>query len=138
MMVCLFGELLNRLRIVLGYWCEKDSEQWKLNDRSMAIEERTDAVICGNHFCSCPVAKKGRAALANSQCCFFFSFSSFSFSRFPVVASLVTSSTRASLPVSSCAHTTAVRHPALPAPARIYPSFQQGQKRQVAGWFLCD
>jgi hypothetical protein len=53
-----------------------------------------------------------------------------------------TSSTRASLPVygwschrSSSALTTSVRPSALLALARIYPSSQQGQKRQVAWWF---
>jgi len=41
MMMCLFGKLLNRLRIVLGYWCDHYNEQCMRNGRSMPIEGKT-------------------------------------------------------------------------------------------------
>jgi len=41
MMMWLFGELLNLLRIVLGYWCQHYNEQCKFNSRSMPIQGKT-------------------------------------------------------------------------------------------------
>jgi hypothetical protein len=36
-----FWKLVNRLRIVLGYWCEHYNEQCMRNGRSMPIEGKT-------------------------------------------------------------------------------------------------
>ena len=62
MMMCLFGELLNRLRIDLGYWCEHCNEQCKRNGRSMAIEGKTPPLwYVGITFASGPSGQESRA-----------------------------------------------------------------------------
>jgi len=41
LMMYVFWKLVNRLRIVLGYWCDHYNEQCMRNGRSMPIEGKT-------------------------------------------------------------------------------------------------